>query len=79
MKKSIKGSGILKCPHCKTELRESDFFRESQIEKEMQTDKKYREEVLKEYELSLINYSKEVSIRQVLTLQMKMSIITTWS
>jgi len=41
----------LKCPHCKTELRESDFFRESQIEKEMQTDKKYREEVLKEYKL----------------------------
>lgn len=30
-------------------MRESDFFRESQIENEVQRDKKYREEVLKEY------------------------------
>ena len=49
LKKQIKSSPTFKCPICKKDLKESDFFRESQIENEVQRDKKYREEVLKEY------------------------------
>jgi len=49
LKKQLKGSVTLRCPHCKKELKERDFFMESQIENQMQRDKKYREEVLKDY------------------------------
>lgn len=49
LKKSLKLSSNLKCPTCKVDLRENDFQRESQTENEIQKDKKYREEILKEY------------------------------